>query len=522
MNERVDTPDQLATVGATIRSLIDEGEAAAAVSFADCLEGADVPVTHLRAYTYTEAGEALRDRSLVSRGAALWRSLEGKTLDWPYNLGNAELSLFEIAVSGDGRAAAFERERQHLHQARSCFSRAAAETSLLDDIRLQALTNLGNSYSQMGRDLEAIEHWRKAFEIDSEFAMAHANVGVALQSVAAFMGPHVATVIHDAAAELDHALSRREEIARYGGPGSVARFEAIRAKLPKDPKPHRHDATRWSDPHLQWCRAHELFLHVSHPCLREDVRILDPLFFRSLTGGIDDESQERVERLFDAYNALKQGYVSARYLTWLGTDPDAETRENIDTIRGRIGFFDTSLNARFGLRTGIALQAFTAATNVLDQVASFLHLYFETGRQPTSISFRRLWRGAGGKLDPKLATWLDDERFNRGLYALCDLAADLEHDSLLDRLIDRRHALTHRFFVVHDVLADPVQDERLERLDWPTFVDESVKQLRIARAALIYLARAVDSAERVKSRGRDGFQVELPVLELDPSLSEFA
>jgi hypothetical protein len=340
------------------------------------------------------------------------------------------------------------------------------------------------------------------------------------------MGDHVATVIHEAAAELDRALARRDELLSYGGPKSVAHFEAVRARLPKDPRPHSHDATYWTDPHLQWCRTHELFLHVSHPCLRETTRVLDPLFFRSLSGDIDDASRERVERLFDAFNALKQSYVSARYLTWLGTEPDAATRENIDTIRSRVGFFDTSLGARFGLRTGIALQAFTAATNVLDQVAVFVHLFFETHQQPTTITFRRLWQGTGKddarkRLDPTLASWLDAERFNRGLYALCDLAADLEQDSLLDRLVDRRHALTHRFFVVHDFLGESSADERLERLDWSTFVDESIKLLQLTRAALIYLARAVDSAERFKNQSSTGLRAKLSVLELDPSLSEF-
>jgi len=125
------------------------------------------------------------------------------------------------------------------------------------------------------------------------------------------------------------------------------------------------------------------------------------------------------------------------------------------------------------------------------------------------------------RLDPALASWLDAERFNRGLYALCDPAADLEQDSLLDRLVDRRHALTHRFFVVHDFLEEPTVDERLERLDWSTFVDESIKVLQLTRAALINLARAVDSAERIKSQSSEGLRAELPVLELDPSLSEF-
>jgi tetratricopeptide (TPR) repeat protein len=169
MSERLENAEDVARVGERIRLLIDAGQTPDALALADALEGGEVPVTHLRAYTYTEAGEADGDRALLEHGAALWRSLDGKTLDSSYNLGNAELALFEISARDDGHVAAFEQQRPHLHEARSCFARIGAQESLRDDVRLQALTNLGNSYSQMGRDLEAIDCWRRAFDIDPDF-----------------------------------------------------------------------------------------------------------------------------------------------------------------------------------------------------------------------------------------------------------------------------------------------------------------------------------------------------------------
>lgn len=376
----------------------------------------------------------------------------------------------------------------------------------------------------MGRDLEAIEAWRQAFEIDPDFAMAHANVAVALERIAPFMGPHAAAVIHDAATELDLALQQRDDLLHFGGRSALERFEALRARLPADPKPHAHEPEVWSDPYLQWCRDQELFLHVSHPCLREDTPTLEPLFFRSVSGGFGDRDEAWAGRLFDAYNALKQGYVSARYLAWLGIEAETKTKEGLDTFRNRVAFYDTQLGARFGLRTGIALQSFATAANVLDQVAVFVHLYFETGRQPTSISFRRFW-GGETNLDPAFASWLSKEHFNRGLYALIDLAADLERDSLLDRLVGRRNTLTHRFLVAHDFLEESTREEAaraepVERLEWESIVGEAISVLKVARAALIYAARAVDAAEAIKRKEREGLVVDLPVLQLDPYLNE--
>jgi hypothetical protein len=155
MFTRIETPEQVGEVGAEIRSLIDQGQSEAVISLVDALEGLEVPVTHLRAFACTEAGQAQGDSDLVSAGARLWRALDGKTLDWIYNLGNAELALFELAVGATEPGQAFVCERAHLHEARSCFQRAGDDGSLRADIRLQALTNLGNSYSQM------VTHWRE-------------------------------------------------------------------------------------------------------------------------------------------------------------------------------------------------------------------------------------------------------------------------------------------------------------------------------------------------------------------------
>ncbi len=516
MVEPVETAVQVSSVGAEIRALIDRGSGHEAVALADGIRGHEVPVTHLRAYAYTEAGEALGESALVATGARLWRSLEGKTLDWAYNLGNAELALFDIALEDTTPAKAFADARHHVHEARSNFQRAHHDTSLTNDVRLQALTNLGNSYSQMGRHIEAVEAWEHAFAIDPDFAMARANVAVALEGTARFMGPHVSAVIHDAAFELDRALERRDDLLRYGGQSALSRFEALRARLPADPTPHRHEVAQWDDHHLEWCRKNELFLHVSHRCLREDTPILDPLFFHSLSGGFDARDERWADRLFDAYNALKQGYVSARYLIWLGTESRAEAREALDTVRNRGVFYDTHLGSRFGLRTGIALQAFVAAANVLDQIAVFIHLYFETGRSAKSISFRDFW-GAKTTIDPIFVSWLTEERFNLGLYALIDLAADLEHDSPLGHLIGRRHTLTHRFLVTGDFLDGSVSnDEALNRLDWESFVHETISVLKVARSALVYATRAVDAAEAHRRSEHDGLLVELPMAQLEP------
>lgn len=303
-------------VSARVIALLDAGDADGAITLADAATGDDVLVTQLRAFAYTEGGRQRKDRQTTARGRDLWESLSGRTRASGYNLANAEQALFELAVGELGYLGAIESELGHLERARRGHEAIAADTAVPDDLKLQALTNLGNSYDLMGRDLDGLEAWERALAIDRDFAMACGNVGVALAHVAPFMGEHAPTVINEAAQALDAALAKPDEIVKQGGPAALAHFEQTRARLPAA-KASETSPTHFDDPHLEWCREHELFLHVSHRCLREDVRKLDPLFFRGLLAGVDDAEQKRVKDLIDAFNSIKQGYVSARYLTWL-------------------------------------------------------------------------------------------------------------------------------------------------------------------------------------------------------------
>lgn len=504
----IKTAADASAAGARVTALLDGGDAAGAIAFANEIRGDDALVTQLRAYAYTEGGRQLGECSTTARGRDLWEGLAGSTADGGYNLANAEQVLFELAVGKLGHLGALENEHEHLARTRRGYEAVAADPAVPDDLKLQALTNLGNSYDLMGRDLDGLAAWERALTIDADFAMACGNVGVALAGVAPFMGEHAPTVVNDAALALDLALAAPDEVLKHGGPQALNHFKQVRKRLPS-PKETEAAVVRFADAYLEWCRDRELFLHVSHRCLREDVEKLDPLFFRKLNAGIDDEEQERVKSLVDAFNSIKQAYVSARYLTWLAGGDGAPLRDELDAVRNRVAFLDTLEYARFGVRTGIAVHAFTAATNVLDQVAGFVHLYFGTGRV-RDVYFRTLARRRGKPaVDAELAARLQPQSFNRGLLALCDLAADLEQETPLAQLLERRHTATHRFLVIHEMLLGEETGDWLERVEWRTLRDQSVAQLQIARAALVYLARLIDINEAQVAQGEKRPQMPL-------------
>lgn len=311
-------------------------------------------------------------------------------------------------------------------------------------------------------------------------------------------------------------------------PDGKAEEQHVRLSFNADLPFPKRDTERWDDAHARWCYEHSLFLHVSHHCLTTDDEHYDPLFVRGFTGGLGENEQRSVDDLVDALNALKQEFVAARYLTWLAIADDSPVREQARALSAKVPFHDSLLLARWGARTGLTLQALTAATNLLDKIAAFLHLYFRAGRPRQQLYFRGLWKAKGKpvRMEPAFSEQLPKSPSdgvgsggNLGLLALCDLSRDLEGDTPLARLLALRHAASHRFLVAHHALA-PESTEWLERMEWTDVVEVMLQQLAVGRAALVYLVRAVDSNEAKISRddeaaGRRRGQVTLRVVDAE-------
>jgi tetratricopeptide (TPR) repeat protein len=515
-------PSEAEAVWERISAFLDESNPDGALALVDGLTGDEVLVAQARALALTEAGRQKKDRRLLVDGLAEWESLLKKDIRVEYNLANAEQVLWDLAISTHGYVEAMEREHKRLERARLLYRGVVANKTLPQETRLQASVNLGNTYDSMGRDLDAMEVWEEAIRIDPEFAMARGNIGTALLAVAPFVGEHSPTVLREAARNLDLALAKPDDLVQFGGVEALKYFQKARVRIKGGGKDHPRNAeATWPAGYFGWCREHELFLHVSHRCLRAETKLLDPLFFARLNAESIDEGEARINDLVDAFNAIKQAYASARYTTWLAVSPGDAQKEELREVRRRIVFLDTLSYTRFGVRTGLAVQAFAAATNVLDQVASFVHLYMQTGRNARGVYFKSLWHSPSRRvMEPAFATRLQrKERFNRGLLALCDLASDLEQDTLLAQLVNRRHAATHRFLVLHDHLLDNSDGPWVDRVDWASFSEQLIAQLRIARSAIVYLARTVD-IEEARTRQNEGLVLELPLDQIPDELAE--
>lgn len=496
---KIEKVEDLVALEVLLMKMLDQGQISEAVEFAETLEGEQALVARVQALVFTEAGSLAGDAAFLQRGAEGWRKLSDETDPTvSYNLANAELELWNLACKGHRYVTAFETAHQHLRKARDLFEQVGWDAECPTNLRVQALTNLGNSFDNLGREHEAYRCWSEATRLDPSFGMAHGNVGVALAHVAGLLNQHAPTARLNAALALDKALADRERVLHIGGPVALERFEKTRAELPSKVSPAEPAVEApWADPYLEWCRRNELFLHLSPSCQREDDGDLDPLYISRFSSGLDPADEERAKNVFDAFNATKQDYLAARYSTWLAIDPASPIHAHSTAVSARATFLDTLEYGRWGVRTGMATSAFAAATNVLDKIANFVHLYFGTARRHTDVYFRSIWypRSKQGKMDQEFVEAIEPPRGNRGLIALFDLACELERETRLAEFVNQRHTATHRFLVVHALDPAISSNERLDRVVWGDLIEASIEQLAITRAAIIYLARTIDINE---------------------------
>lgn len=524
--------------GRQLREMVHRGEGDQALVFAEDLHGIDTAVLQLRAWAAAEVGGDRDDLELLKKAREMWAEVSEALPDTPqflYNEGSTAECAFRAVMRREGHAAALESERKNLNFAREAYLAVGEDEGADEGLRLQALTNLANSFDTLGRDLEAIEAYDKALAIDSGFGMALGNKGMALAHVSHLSDGHPTAVLSQAVEALDAALADREGVIANGGPSAYDTFARVRGgiRVSDGASEEEHEGhvfgahgESWKDPYLEWCRREKLFLHVSLGCLGEDDRQLDPLFFHRLINKIGRDGEfDRVAILQDAFNAIKQDFIAARYSAWLVSSPESPILAQATEVSSRTRFLDSLSYARWGTRVGMGTQAFAAAANLLDKIACFAHLYLGTGRVK-DVYFSSFWHPRGQRDEKRMEAAFRSELergdgFNRGLLALCDLSCDLERKTRLAQLIERRHSVTHRFLVVHEW--DPVETpsgEFLDRISWAELMEGLTWQLRTARSALIYLARSVEIREGRVGEEAEGEGKVIPTLPTQDALSE--
>lgn len=454
-------------------------------------------------------GESLRERlGKTKRRATLY-----------YYLANAWAGLRHIRRQADAARWEWEQpeaENEIIHL-RVAVQMARAGRSTGWHLGCPALTNLGNLMNTVGRFVEAIAYWDEALSIDPAFGMARGNRGFGLSHYARSLydRAEAALLLRAALYDLREALTQPlQEDARLG-------FTATRERIERALDPAFVAAYQRADESAQlapadeakyrrWALAHRLYLTPLNDLGDACSAARDSLTLPAMVVPLDQGPKYP-----GFFNQMKQEFVSARYFLY-----ESEIAEGVHFSDRNVLLFNTLDYPAYSLATEKLKCAFRISYSLLDKVSYFLNDYLALGIPERQVSFRSLWyeQCERKRLRPDLR-----QRENwplRGLFWLSKDVSEgaaafreaLEPDARDVALI--RNHLEHKYLKLHDDMWCGLSDADTKELSFLTdslakslrrsdFAAKTLRLMRTARAALIYLSLAVWQEERSRESSRE-------------------
>lgn len=380
---------------------------------------------------------------------------------------------------------------------------------VLDAVRrYQILTNLANYLNNFGRPIAANEQWLRVLDDAPTFAMALANRANALCSYASHVydNGHSLLLLWAARKLLDQALSETATLDSHDpselAPGWITKRRQIQDHLARSGFDEDFDTNQWAlgrSPEERtfrsWCLQNRLFLNPLNDTYLTTVSASDVLHLPSHSYPVTE-----APRFPSYFNLLKQEYVSARYRLFRAMhEPDTEPDFVMRDVLMLPGGYDQVL----GHHTEDLRSAFRSAYAIFDKIGLFLNDYYGVGLKPRDVTFRSIWSQRRGATFSLREPFRDKRNWLlRGLYFLSkDLFDPLFKDTAApdaEDLAALRNAAEHRFLSLQPHRQDRdtsthsfVSVEEFER--------KTLRLLKMAREALIYLSLAMHQEERARS-----------------------
>lgn len=393
--------------------------------------------------------------------------------------------------------------------------------SLPSVTRCQILTNLGIAMKEVGRFGESIEYFDDALTIDPQFGMAWANRGCALAEYSTML-PHFphpkgacATLafLRESAANIQHALRVGVE------PHARELFQGVSLSVEErltdfdeeslDLDSHPLGDSEAERSYRRWCLARRLFCNPLNDVGSSAAAACDNLHLPSIVVPIGSS-----DYFVSFYNQIKQEFVSARYMLFQGEQLDSPHFSDL-----RVSLVDTWDYSVYGLSIEMAKIALRTAYSLLDKIAFYLNAYMGLAVPAHLVNFRTIWYRSQRKGDGLKPQFEGRENWGlRGLYWMAkDLyASDQGFQEALEPVarylsLVRNHA-EHKFLKCHDQIwmnhstgENPsacLPPDSLLRIGADDLKARSLRLLKLARSAMIYLSYTVYAEEAQKARGR--------------------
>ena len=378
--------------------------------------------------------------------------------------------------------------------------------------RLSISTNLGNTFSTVGRFIEALYYYDEVISHHPTFGMAIGNKGIALlyYSRLVYDPGHRGLIIRNAYSNLIKAITSELH------PQALSEFERaikqIQDSFPtkqflEDYKPEEYSLghTKAEQDYRSWCLTKHLFLNPLNDLGAYSIAARDVLSAPSIVYAHKHETL-----YFHAFfDQLKQEYVAARYFYYEGIK--LKTASFVDK---ELHLYNTLDYPSYGISLERVKSSYRTSYALFDKVAYLLNAYLELGIPEKQISFRSLWF-----INQKHKQGLRSEFTNRNnwpMRGLFWLSKDLvENQQDIKDAIDPdafdlaniRNHLEHKMLRLHNEhiginLPKPGQAKSYS-LFVQDFENKALKLLKLARAALVYLSLSLNVEERERQSSRE-------------------
>lgn len=408
--------------------------------------------------------------------------------------------------------------------------------SQLDSIRqCQILINTGNIVNHIGRPIEAIEYWQRALNILPRFGMALGNLGSGYE--------HYAKILYDrghAAILFKKAHDLLRKTSDKGCIWDSYEYKSIQDEM-LNLASHIKANVNFNDleqiplegfslgkskiekRYRKWVLENTLFINPLNDVGAHTIAAQDVLHLPGIVTNTGDPPE-----LIGFYNQIKQEFVTARYLLWKGfTESEDVKRHYSDNNVLLINTLDYPV---YGIAIEQIKLAFRSAYSLFDKIALFINDYWQLDIPEKKINFQSVWfEFKGGQkskeLNPKFLNHTN--LMLRGLYWLSKdfieydsssnrvLGKTMEPDAYLLRSI--RNDLEHKYLKVHDDIwsyahCDPEKNainKTSHHISTTDLTSKTLRLMKLARAALIYLSLAIHIEEKMNDNERSGLFIPI-------------
>ena len=380
-------------------------------------------------------------------------------------------------------------------------------------------TNLGNVFNTLGRFVEAIEFWNKALALRDTFSMAIVNKGYGLYTYSRFLYDpgHQEVFLKYAYKLLKHGLKGNDihESARKSFENVAAYIEAGFKKEYLESefilKEFALGKTIAEKNYKKWCLQNCLFLNPLNDLGPFSIAGRDILHCPSITMHISEHDSPNPPVYFTFYNQLKQEYVSARFLLY----ESMKSNKPHYSDRGVL-MYNTLDYPCYGLNIEKCRLVFRTIYSLFDKIAFFLNTYLRLCIPERQISFRKIWyKNPKSPKDGLADKFINLQNWPfRGLYWLSkdlseqgtDFADAIEPDA--QNLVKIRNYIEHKYLTLHQIDLSNLIEREVKDVTYPVyfedFADKTLRIVKLARAALIYLSLGIHIEEKKKHTTSNG------------------